>query len=91
MIPCSPGPEPEDFDARVRQRGLRWLENHPKPTSPSERKGWRPQNFWTELLPRLKEAFHDRCAYCAMYEPSPTVDHFVPCAADQNLIYEWSN
>ena len=28
MIPVTPQPEPEDFDTKVRQKGLRWLAEH---------------------------------------------------------------
>ena len=33
MIPCSPGLEPAQFDARARQRGRQWLAANPKPAA----------------------------------------------------------
>lgn len=80
--------EPGDFDAKCRQKGTQWLDANPK----ANRKGnKRPKAFWTAFKPQLADAFHDLCAYSAMYEPVGTVDHFVPVDADESLAYEWAN
>ncbi|MEW6664336.1 MAG: hypothetical protein AB1512_03840 [Thermodesulfobacteriota bacterium] len=91
MIPCSPGPEPERFDARTRKRGLRWLAKHPKPAANTPGKQWRPRDYWSEFRNELADAFRQLCAYGAMYEPVGTVDHFISCDTDETKAYEWSN
>jgi hypothetical protein len=80
--------EPASFDAKCRKTGVQWLASNPK----AKRKGSkRPKAFWTAFKPQLADAFHDLCAYSAMYEPVGTVDHFVPVDADESLAYEWAN
>lgn len=91
MIPCSPGQEPADFDARARKRGLSWLAEHPKPAAPVPGTRWRPRDYWSEFRNDLADAFHQLCAYGALWEPVGTVDHFVSCDTDETLAYEWSN
>lgn len=90
MIPVSPKvlkPEPDGFDERCRKKGEKWLADNPKAT----RKAKRPKDFWSPFRPKLADAFHNRCAYGAMYEPNGTVDHFKPVDADESLAYEWTN
>jgi hypothetical protein len=80
--------EPTTFDAKCRQRGRRWLKNHP---------GYeRPRDYWSEFEPKLREAFAGLCGYCAMMIMKGQVDHFVPVKllkqkGEDDLAYEWSN
>lgn len=83
MIAFQPTEPPPTFDERCRQPGLRWLEQHPDAA--------RPRDFWSQFRSDLADAFRDLCAYCAIYTPSGTVDHFVSCNEDRRLAYEWSN
>ncbi|MCW2279127.1 hypothetical protein [Heliophilum fasciatum] len=83
MIHVEPVPEPTDFDQQCRQRGQRWLAEHPHAK--------RPQDFWTPFKSYLADGFGDLCAYSAMYEPVGTVDHFFSCKNRLELAYEWSN
>lgn len=83
-----PVPEPAAFDARCRQRGRAWLRAHPTYQ--------RPQDYWSEFEPQLREAFAGLCGYCAMLTMKSQVDHFVPVAllkqhGKDQLAYEWSN
>ncbi|MCV2362279.1 hypothetical protein LNV23_02305 [Paucibacter sp. DJ1R-11] len=90
MIPVSRSvlkKEPVGFDEKCRKKGAGWLARNPKAT----RKAKRPKDFWSPFRPALAEAFTDRCAYSAMYEPNGTVDHFKPVNTDESLAYEWSN
>jgi hypothetical protein len=89
VIRVRPRPEPPRFDQRCRRRGHRWLETHPDHPG-------RPNDFWSEFEPDLREVFEGRCGYCAMRIMRGQVDHFVPVSvlkgeANLHLAYEWSN
>jgi hypothetical protein len=80
--------EPDTFDERCRKRGQAWLTNNPTYK--------RPNDYWTEFEPDLREAFGGLCAYCAMKIMKGQVDHFRPVAVlkkegNDELAYEWSN
>lgn len=80
--------EPAGFNEKCRKKGMQWLAANPK----ANRKGSkRPKALWTAFKPQLADAFHELCAYGAMYEPVGTVDHFVPVAANELLAYNWAN
>lgn len=83
MIASKPGREPKKFEERCRQRGKAWLRTHPNAK--------RPRDYWSEFRSELADAAKDLCAYCAMYEPVGTVDHFEAVSNDLSLAYEWSN
>lgn len=80
--------EPQQFDAKCRQKGAVWLKKYPKA---SRKPSQRPRDYWSSFKPQLAKAFRDLCAYGAMYEPVGTVDHFVPVDADETLAYDWGN
>lgn len=81
--------EPDEFDATCRKKGAQWIVDHPKASRKPGKT--RPKDLWTPFKPKLADAFHDLCAYGAMYEPFGTVDHFLPIDADETLAYEWGN
>jgi hypothetical protein len=87
MIRFEPSDEPDDFDLRCRQRGLKWLVSHPEAE--------RPYDYWSEFKFQLADAFRNLCAYTAVFEPMGTVDHFVSWQASRReqpeLAYEWNN
>lgn len=83
MIPFERIEEPTDFDARARQPGRRWLEQHPNAK--------RPRDYWGSFKGPLAIGFRHLCAYSAMFEPVGTVDHFVSWDEDRSMAYEWSN
>ena len=83
MIPVPPVPEPPSFNEKARVPGNRWLAKHPDEK--------RPRDYWSEFKPQLADGFGDLCAYCAMYEPVGTVDHFVSWHEDRSQAYSWEN
>ena len=83
MIRVERTAEPADFDERVRKPGRRWLERSDPLNTPG---------YWRRAARALRHAFHDRCAYTAMWLSAPgTVDHFVSRDEDRSLSYEWTN
>ncbi len=83
MIRVEPTPEPPEFHERVRQAGRAWLEKGSASGLPS---------YWRRAARHLREAFHGRCGYTAMWLSTPwTVDHFVSRNEDRALAYEWTN
>ena len=91
MMPIPLFPEPADFDATVRQRGLRFLADKPNPT----RVEWEKHSFWQVVLPKLQEGYHGVCNYCSVWIPHSTgthsIDHFQNKKNHPKLAYEWSN
>lgn len=99
MIKVVPKPMSEDLRAKYRSKvlepGTRWLaENPPPEPKPGETaaKSKRPPSYWREVQDDLADAFHDRCAYTAMWLSHPgEVDHFVSIDEDRSKLYEWEN
>ena len=57
MIPVTPQPEPEDFDTKVRQKGLRWLAEHDIDiTDPLPSRTKLPP-YWRACLDELHQSF----------------------------------
>ena len=85
MIRVLPQPEPADFDARVRQPGLRDLARNPE----------RFPNHWRHCAMQLWEAYKGICAYLCVVIPRGTgarsVDHLAPKSNHPKVAYEWSN
>lgn len=81
MIKVNPAPEPEDFDSKVRQRGLRALQgmigNNTGVRSGKPRKDTyndldsipasKIPPYWRDCLPELMEAYERTCAYMCFY------------------------
>lgn len=90
MIRVNEQPEPAEFDALVRQPGLLFLAKYPSPTSKDYES---PNNYWTNVLFKMRTAYGWVCAYCCEYIPYGTqIDHFWPKSKpDYKLAYEWSN
>jgi len=87
---------PADFDAQVRQPGLRWLRNHRLPLDRPVPPKTKLEPYWRSCLPQLRVAFKGICAYSALWVEEvtgfQTVDHFVAKSrAAAKLAYEWSN
>ena len=89
MIPVQPQPEPPDFDTKVRQKGLAFLQKSTPPVS------WSNGDYWTNALPDLYQSYQGVCAYCCEWIPrtvgAASVEHFVPKANSPHLAYEWDN
>ena len=94
MIHVSRVDKPEAFDQKVRIPGNKWLREHPdaKPLAYywNTRK-LKPGDKNSTCRQLLADGFQNRCAYCAMYIPVGTVDHFVSFHEDRSQAYEWSN
>jgi hypothetical protein len=84
MIHFNRVPEPPDFDQGARQKGKKWINDHPT---------GRPVDLWSPYKSALADGFRNLCAYSVMYEPVGTVDHYLSCddPATRDLAYEWSN
>jgi len=91
MIHVEAQPEPEGFDERVRQRGSRFLERVPNPTSSQ----WRNNAYWQLFGVELRTAYRAICAYTCHFVPAdvgrPTCDHFKPKDEFPGDAYEWAN
>lgn len=110
MIPVAPAREPASFEAAVRRPGIDAIAelvgerpSRPRPgpkrkviaASPAQIPVDKLPELWREVLPDLREAYGNLCAYLALYihhaTGSATVDHFIPKSKDWRLVYEWSN
>ena len=91
MIHVDERPEPAGFNDHVRQRGRRFLLNHPHPTA----KEWRSHSYWREVAPRLHDEYSGICAYSCHWIPydtgADTVEHFKPKDLHPREAYEWGN
>lgn len=89
MIPVRQQPEPNDFETKVRLKGVVFLQMVSQP------KAWDNREYWRESLKDLYGTYNRVCAYSAQWIPwiegSPTVDHFIPKSAKPELAYEWNN
>lgn len=85
MIRVQRHPEPEDFDEKIRQPGLRALSQGAAVPPP----------LWRECLQQLWDAYGGICAYLGIFiQPgvgARSVDHFIPKSRRPDLLYEWAN
>ncbi|WP_437676237.1 hypothetical protein [Sorangium sp. So ce131] len=83
------------YEARVLGPGLKWLEAHPPrqaEAGEARPKQARPPDYWREIREDLADAFHERCAYTAMWLSHPgQVDHFVSIDEERSRAYDWDN
>jgi hypothetical protein len=89
VIPVKRVDEPPEFEQRTRAPGQAWLQAKDY----LHRSG--PQDYWSWCAEPLREAFHERCGWLAMYIADGHVEHFVSwneCKhVEPQLAYEWSN
>lgn len=98
MIRVEPADEPASFDDGIRQPGslaLREIAGDPSvPQRTGPKRKHLPQ-LWTHALPAMRLLYRRTCAYLALHihrgTGRDTVDHFIACATDRSLAYEWSN
>ena len=95
MIPVSLQPEPQDFDALVRQPGLLFLGTQGVPPATSLAKGKKLPPHWRKQLKELHTRYNGICAYVGVYVELCTggasVDHFVPKSKALMDAYDWDN
>lgn len=92
MIHVTPHPEPNDFDHLVRQPGLFFLSKRPNPTTDD----FKNHDYWTRIIPQMRVAYGQICAYCCEYIPYLTgnrqVEHFWPKSEPPHTrAYDWNN
>ena len=88
MIPVTLQPEYPEFDAQVRQPGLKFLSKNPNPSA----KGFKQHNYWSRAASNLHSAYSGLCAYTTMHlADTSSVDHFLPKKKYPYLAYEWDN
>jgi hypothetical protein len=89
VIPVAPVDEPPEFEERTGGPGRAWLR-----TKDYLHRN-RPQNYWSWCSEPLREAFHERCGWLAMYIADGQVEHLVSwdeCKHERpELAYQWSN
>lgn len=95
MIPVAAQPEPADFDANVRAKGLAHLTEKgfalDQPLPPKADL----QPYWRACLTDLHQSYNGVCAYLGVYFErvmgGASVDHFIAKSTHAGLAYEWSN
>ena len=98
MMRVIPAPEPETFDERVRQPGLRALDaladRHYAGSKAAIPAGKFPP-YWRRSLTDLLEGYRRICSYLSLYIPRGTgarsVDHMVAKSLAWDRAYEWRN
>lgn len=95
MIPVALQPAPPKFEQRVRQPGLRWLEENGIPLDTRLEPGTKIHPHWRECLNDLHRAYEGICAYLCVFVERCTggtsTDHFVAKSRRAGLAYEWSS
>jgi uncharacterized protein (TIGR02646 family) len=95
VIPVTPRPEPQDFDAKVRRPGKAWLAKKELPAGGKAPAGVELPAFWRSCLADLHREYEGVCAYVCVYLERITgacsVDHFVAKSSAIGAAYEWSN
>jgi hypothetical protein len=95
VIPVESAPEPQTFDAKVRQPGLAWLAEKGLTGVAAPPKGLKVKAYWTECLEDMLQAYDRICAYASLRIAHATgarsVDHFAPKSKALLAAYEWDN
>ena len=98
MIRVVPAPEPDTFDARVRQPGLRKLEELAEEHHGGSKEAIPREKFpdyWRRSLDDLMASYHRICAYLCLYisggPGARSVDHMIAKSAAWDQAYEWTN
>lgn len=95
MIPVTAQPEPADFDAKVRKKGLAYLEQHGFLLNQALPANAKIAPYWRDCLTDLHQAYGGVCAYLGVFFErvmgAGSVDHFIAKSTHAGLAYEWSN
>lgn len=95
MIPVTERPEPADFDANVRKKGLRFLKKKGIPLDRNLPPGAKLEPYWRHCLGQLHAEYEGVCAcLCVFIERvtgGSTVEHFVAKSQRADQAYEWKN
>ncbi len=95
MIPVEPQPEPADFDAKVRRKGLKHLRDRGlllgQPLPPKTI----ITAYWRDCLDQMHADYSGVCAYLAVFFErvmgAGSVDHFIAKSALAGRAYDWDN
>ena len=95
MIPVTLQPEPEDFDANVRQRGHAWLRARGIALDAETPEAFKLAHYWSRSNKQLWKAYSGVCAYLAIFfewsTGAASTDHFIAKSQNAGAAYEWSN
>jgi len=95
MIPVVEQPEPADFDAKVRQKGLAFLREKGIELDQPVPAKTKFTAYWRSCLDELHSSYNGCCAYLAVFIERVTggtsADHFIAKSNRAECIYEWSN
>lgn len=95
MIPVQLQPEPIDFDAKVRQKGLAWLTHQGFALNAPAPKGTKFPAYWSHSNKQLWTTYSGVCAYLSIYfewvTGASSTDHFIAKSKDAAQAYEWDN
>jgi uncharacterized protein (TIGR02646 family) len=95
MIPVTQQAEPADFDAKVRQPGLKWLADEGIALNAPPPKASDLPAYWSKSNRQLWDAYSGVCAYLAIYFEwvigAESTDHFIAKSKNAGHAYEWSN
>ena len=97
MMRVIPAPEPDTFDERVRQPGLRDVDRLARKYSvpKAEISSSKFPDHWRRSLDDLLAAYNRICSYLCLYIPRGTgarsVDHMIPKSMAWDQVYEWDN
>jgi uncharacterized protein (TIGR02646 family) len=94
MLPIARQPEPENFDALVRQPGAQFLSGQNIVAGPVP-KGFKWNPHWRKSIPDLYAAYQGICAFSglriARTTGASTVEHFLPKKIYPLQAYDWAN
>jgi uncharacterized protein (TIGR02646 family) len=95
MMPVAAQPEPDSFDAEVRQKGLAHLNKKGFPMGQPLPPKAEIEPYWRACLTDLHQAYGGICAYLGVFFErvmgGGSVDHFIAKSTSAELAYEWSN
>lgn len=95
MIPVQKASEPKSFEEKVRQPGLKWLEENAVPLNVKLSAETKLPPYWREALPDLHASYGGICAYLCVFIERVTggcsVDHYVAKSSVAGLAYDWDN
>lgn len=95
MIPVTRQPAPDDFNEKVRDPGIAWLNAHSialdqPPPDPSKL-----PSYWRKVQKDLWEKYSGICAYLCIYFHWPvgaqSTDHFIAKSSNAGMAYAWEN
>ena len=94
MIHVDEKPEPTDFDQKVRQKGLCWMDIHHIEREKPLPDKIELKDYWRNCLADMYKLYNGCCAYLGIRLnrcQTITIDHFLPKSKYPKLAYEWSN